>query len=338
MKKIHLKKGLLFSVVTILCCAFCTYGFFVAPSKVKEAKIKEDATKKIILNLWHLDTFEGGTGSRKQFILSSIRQFEKQNSGVIISVKQLTPYAYMQQEDVPDMVSFGVGVSVKNATPFNVKKEFLPGQINGKTYAVPWARGGYYLFSHKDVNGQTSFEKITVSNGEYSSPLTAFYLQGFSAETIVQKEPLSAYTDFVTGQTEVLLGTQRDLNRLAVKGVNVCVFPLESYSDLYQYLSITSDSPLKKAYAEKFIDFLTGEKMQKELSKIGMFSPYYKGKVTDDFLAYGQGVVPRQTLPAFTNYDLYQTIKNGFIGAKDLYSEQINIKNMLINLEKFSLI
>ncbi len=337
MKKIHLKKGLSFLVLTALCAFFCLYGFLVAPSKIKRAKIKQDKSSPVILNLWHLDTFEGGTGSRKQFILSAVRQFEKQNSGVIITVKQLSKTAYLEQSVAPDILSYGVGIEVENVSPITVQKEFLSGKINGKTYALPWARGGYYLFSHKEIDGRANFDKITVSDGEFTSPLTAFYLQGLSVNTILEKEPLTAYTDFVTGQTEVLLGTQRDLNRLAIKGLDVSIVPLNSYSDLYQYISVTTESQLKKAYAEKFIDFLTSEKVQLDLVKIGMFSPFYEMK-NDGNLQYGQGLVPKYTLPCFTDYQFYQTIKNGFKSAKDLTSEQINLKNLLINLEKISLI
>lgn len=337
MKKIHLKKGLVFLVLTTLCVCFCLYGFCVAPSKIKRPKITQDKSSPVILNLWHLDTFEGGTGSRKQFILSAIRQFEKQNDGVIISVKQLTKNGYLEQTTTPDILSYGVGIEVKNISPITVKKDFVSGEINGKTYALPWARGGYYLFSHQEISGRTSFDKITVSDAEYTSPLTAFYLLGFSAKTILEKEPLTAYTDFATGQTEILLGTQRDLNRLAVKGVDAFILPLDSYSDLYQYLSVTTDNQLKKAYAEKFIDFLTSEKVQLDLVKIGMFSPFYKMK-NDGNLCFGQELVPKYTLPCFTDYQLLQTIKNGFRHAKDLSGEQINLKNLLINLEKFSLI
>ena len=338
MKFLSIKKGIVKGICLALCIGVCAYGVLVSPSNVCGVKKGDKTSAPIILNLWHLDTFEGGTGSRKQFLLSVAREFEKQNDGVLISVREHTKNSLESQTQLPDILSYGVGVTPKNASKLTVDKGFSSGEINGETYALPWARGGYFLLSFSEIAGKVNFDTVTVSEGDFNTPQLAFYTAGFTAKKLVVKKPVDAYSDFITGQAKVLLGTQRDLNRLMQKGLAVYSLPIEEYSDLYQYISVTTTSQIKKSYAEKFINYLTSKSVQESLTKIGMYSPYYQKIYADGLIAVGQDIKPKYTLHAFTEYSVLVGVKKNFSGVEDFRAHEINIKKLLINLDKFSLI
>ena len=70
----------------------------------------------------------------------------------------------------------------------------------------------------------------------------------------------------------MLLGTQRDVHRLERRGVSVRVKPLGEFSDLVQYLSVTTTDGVKGGYAKKFLQHLRSQEVQKTLGDIGMIS------------------------------------------------------------------
>ena len=77
-----------------------------------EDKIDEGAVSTVLV-MWHVDTFEGGTGSRQDFLMKSAVEFEKQNNGVLVSVIKHTEESVHENFSrgiLPDMISFGVGV------------------------------------------------------------------------------------------------------------------------------------------------------------------------------------------------------------------------------------
>ena len=49
-----------------------------------------------VLDLWHVETFEGGSSSRKSWLNSVARQFEKANKGIYVCV---TTYTHQQAID-----------------------------------------------------------------------------------------------------------------------------------------------------------------------------------------------------------------------------------------------
>ena len=94
----------------------------------RDVTVKEDKNYSCILNLYHIDTFAGGTGSRQQFLLKVAYGFEKTRQGVLVNVVNLTPSGYIDKISngiVPDMVSYGVGIEVKNQVCFASKKDFF---------------------------------------------------------------------------------------------------------------------------------------------------------------------------------------------------------------------
>jgi hypothetical protein len=239
---------------------------------------------------------------------------------------------------LPDMVSYGVGIEVKNQVCFSSKKDFPSGNINGKLYSLPWARGGYYIFDKNPNNNgtlPTFFDKMIVSYTDYTSPFTALKLSNVKVNDVEILKDKEAYTEFLFSDNAVLLGTQRDLYRLQNSTTSFSVYPLKEYNDLFQYISVTSTDKLKTELAIKFIDYLVSDDIQAKLTSIRMFSPYLFNLYSNDFYALAE-----KTLPSYTPY---ASIGKGYQSFKDFSKEiflnpsidEFKIKNSLISLDKF---
>ena len=66
-----------------------------------------------ILELWNVDTFEGGSVSRTAFLQKRAMEFEKQHTGTFIMVQSMTleqVQLNIENGNLPDMISFGIGI------------------------------------------------------------------------------------------------------------------------------------------------------------------------------------------------------------------------------------
>ena len=247
---------------------------------------KKDASDKIfdkkeeykeVITVWHIDTFEGGKWSRREFLNYVAKRFEKKNVGVLIMVKSISKDGLVEsieKGELPDIISYGAGVDLVKLSEIQSDKKFTNGQVNKKQYALPWCKGGYVLFSNVEKQIDDEIEKILVSQSEYSQALLAFLSENLTAKKIEVLSPLEAYVQFVSGKVDYFLGTQRDVERLEMKGYSYKAKPLENFNDLYQYVSLTEKGSAKN-YTQKFINYLLSEEVQKELTKISMFSQFY---------------------------------------------------------------
>ena len=322
-------------IALVIVSIITVFGLTIGVNKIGEMDLSSDSsTYKGILNLWHVDTFEGGTWSRKQFILSVARQFESQNPGVLVSVKQHTIDSINSEleKGLPDLISFSTGINISGMSEL-----FLTSNdactLNGKTYAVPYLMSGYYIFSKVEIDGKTCFDKITVSDSDLTSPLTAFYASGYTANKITVKSPVNAFYDFCLGDSEVLVGTMRDANRIIANNLSVSVVPLNGYNDLYQYVSVTATSQIKKAYADKFVNLLISNEVQEKVSKLSILSPYVS-LYTDGLLKECEKISTTLTISAFTPTSVYKQIKNVVIDGKSDAVKELKDKNLFINLIK----
>ena len=249
------------------------FSLFFARSHISDGVIKTTDGYKAVLTVWQIDGFEGGKGSRRQFITDVSKKFEKDNLGVLVLVSSYTKESAeerMQKGEYPDVISFSLGVDVSNLKEINLKKETF-GKIGGKTYALPWCRGGYVLIENLLAKG----EKLIVSNAEYTQPFLSLYLNGLNFSDYAVKKPLDAYVDFTSGRAKYFLATQRDVIRLENRDLSVKITPLKEFSDLYQYVAITTTDDKKYQLSHKFIEHLLCEDVQLKLYKIGMCSPYF---------------------------------------------------------------
>lgn len=205
---------------------------------------------KGVIELWNVETFEGGSGSRESWLTNKSAKFEAKNSGLFVHVTTLTEAEAKQKladGQTFDIVCFsrGIGGVVKQyLAPLAVQTRnvndnmLLAGQFDGKQYALPLYAGAYCLFARTSQLAeadllsksltQTYTRKIGKNTVELSplvcgftaanSPLTALAMSGGQGNAAGISESVTqyqAYEQFVANKTAVtLLGTQRDLYRL----------------------------------------------------------------------------------------------------------------------------
>lgn len=328
-------------IITGLTLVFCLlFTVFIGKNKISESKVNDKPQEyKGILTMWQIDGFEGGTGSRKQFLLKVARGFEKANDGLLIMVTTQTLKGAtegLEQGQIPDIISYSNGTDIlKFLTKINVDRSISSCQIADKTYGTAWCRGGYVLISNpnltEEILPKTKIENLLVSKSEYTQPLTALSFENIQVGEIEVKEPMDAYIRFVSGKTPYFLGTQRDLVRLNNRGMSYNAYPLKEFNDLYQYVSVTSTNQLKKVYAEKFVDYLVSDKVQYKLSEIKMFSEYVNVEYDEEIYKDMQSIKNFKSLSAFSSQTELKELER--ISALYLsgQSEYINkIKNMLV--------
>ena len=272
-------------IIRIILIGICIFVLLFSPLVAYPKLIKAGEEKfagptyKGILELWQLDVFEGGSGSRADFLTKRAVKFEKENEGVLISVKRYTVSEAEEKfalGEYPDMISYGAGFdcalerAIEISVPKGVSDKYLKGGVyNGKQYAVPWCAGGYILIGR----GENSFSenKLSVNEGEYNLPMIGCLSAGLNYE-VTKGLSLNNYTDFVSGKQTLILGTQRDVVRVENKGLTIAYKSLSGFTDLLQYISVTADEGDKIIYCEMFIEFLLSEESQSRLTDIDMFS------------------------------------------------------------------
>lgn len=220
-----------------------------------------------VVRIWNVDTFEGGKGSRTNFLKSVAQGIQKRNENVYYIVTSYTvegaKYAF-EQGEFPDVLSFGIGLSQFAERSLPLKYRFAGGTLQGESRAYPWCRGGYYLFSLTEDFDETG--RVALSCGGENLSQVVAQMEGIVGEEV---DSVTAYTGFLGGKYRYLLGTQRDVCRFSVRGVNVYQKTLSAYCDLYQYISILSASKVENCNA--FLDELLTAGQEK-LAQIGMYS------------------------------------------------------------------
>ncbi len=251
---------------------------------------KGSNAEKRVIRVWNVDTFEGGKGSRTAFLKKTALRAENVNAGAYYLVSSYTPEGAQQalrEGDFPDVLSFGIGLSLGAEFSIPLPYSFPGGETEAGCLAVPWCRGGYALFSLDD--DFTAAGDVVISCGGKNLPQIAAALAGIKGE---ECDSLSAYVGFLDGKYRYLLGTQRDLCRFSARGLAVTLKPLEKYCDLYQYVSVLSAEKMQDCLA--FVNTLLSEEVQNSLTSIGMYPP--KGG-TDALSA----VNPEKTVSAFAS-------------------------------------
>ena len=268
---------------------------------------------KGVLELWNVETFEGGIGSREAWLINKAAKFEQANAGLFVHVTTLTVeqlQAKLLNDEQFDLICFSRGagsVIQERLAPISknmgfVKENFLlSAQMDGKQYAMPLYSGAYCLFARVEqlsaeqllTNAltQTYTRKVGKTTVElqplvcgftpYNSPLSALAMSGGKgkvsgiAESTTQYQ---AYEKFVGNRTAVtLLGTQRDIYRLSQKESNGKIeqlgfAALGGYTDLVQYIGVSTTAADKATACEEYISYLLSESTQSTLCNLSMFS------------------------------------------------------------------
>ena len=319
-------------------CAFIlifsiVFTIVIGKSKINENVILEDKKEyKTVLSLWHVDSFEGGSGSRKQFLLDASISFEKQNLGVLIMVTSMSLGALknnLSSGVYPDILSSGIGFCVSPTYSMSNDFSFYGGKVGDRIYAKPWCRGNYFLISKKpSVLDEKEIENLIVSQGENNLPILSLILDGIYSNNAKILPPQKAYSEFLNDKNGVLLGTQRDIVRLNQRGYVYYYKPLYAYNDLYQYFYVLTSDAKKGVYAEEFVQFIFGDSCQDRLSNLQMLS-LVKPVDCYEEIASAQNSPIQSTVSAFILPERIEEAKN--LCALALAGDK-NAENKLKNL------
>lgn len=264
-----------------ICCVLAV-SFYVCVFGIKKAKEFDIYNKKtaetVIYTVWQIETFEGGSVPRINYIKNIARGLEKQNPGVLFNIQSIDPnkLADQMKESVPDIISFGQGVGklilshlsefdTKN-NDFGIRSELLDaGKFNGKVFALAYIVSGYALFSHGEK--ETSIEYGTSGFISPEKAVTAPQkpLKNFGSQ-------FETYKNFVYHHDHALLGTARDVFRIdnlnTIGRTNASITPLDDYTDLVQYIAHTKVDDI----TNKFCSLMVSSENQAKLNDYHLFS------------------------------------------------------------------
>ena len=343
-----------FKIIFVLFCLFFLIisPFFVFNKSVYSLNLNEyftnDNTSKVVLNLYHIETFEGGTNSRSKYLEEIALRFNKTNKNCFIVVKTLTPEQLilnLQENNLPDLFSFGVGVGeyIKGFLT-NIDKNSqirsdlaVYGEIDNKVYAYPYILSGYLLISYENyINSESKdlsnylnnyiinnkeIKGFSISKGSNTLPILALSNNGinFTCDSYLTFDSsYEAYKSFISKNSVSLVGTLRDLarckNRENLGTIGALKYNyLGNYTDLIQYISVVdTQNSVKTMYSKQFAKFLTQSDNQSLLSKYGLFSVNGKSIYDGDYMAEFERVLQNklQSLNAFTSKEQLNLLEN----------------------------
>lgn len=263
-------KRILSFILSLFALLFCVlFALFGKPA----AKAPQEEEVGGILRLWHIDSFEGGKGSRASFLNRVAGKYEKGRDGLYIMVNGYTVEGAeeaLSKGACPDLLSFSCGVEGAAQICRALDVRFEGGVLGGACYAYPWCGGKYFLFCLENDFSSLSAENLLISDGGNNLPWVAACLHGVTGE-IQSADSTSAYVQFLNGKYKYLLGTQRDVCRFDTRGATVYRQELVEYGDLYQYIAVTAREEKDVAACTGFVNFLLSSEIQESLADIGMY-------------------------------------------------------------------
>ena len=316
--------------IGFFCGALCLLVIAVSPFLInKNETVKNES---VILTVWHIDGFEGGKGSRYTFLREVASDFSRQNKGVNILVSSYTQSGaneLIKKGKTADVTSYGgVGLDLQNYAQELSISGVDGGVVNGKRYAVSYLKGGYFVI--KKGNGGSD---IIISKGENLTPEIACLFSSVRANSYIIKSPLDAYTLFLTRKNATLIGTQRDIERLSNRNEEFTAEPINGYSDIYQYASVTTQKMENEYYARSFIEYLISKKVQEKVVKLKMLSVNKTGLYPDSvYLSALEKVDIQYTFSPFSDKITQNKVCESALSALNLggnYNEIINFIKQL---------
>ena len=92
-KPLFRKMGVLFSIIFLILFLVLTPTFIFDKSKFMvdvSSLLSKNNSQKQVLTLWHIETFEGGSGNRAKYLEKVAQNFNKNQKNCFINVKSLT--------------------------------------------------------------------------------------------------------------------------------------------------------------------------------------------------------------------------------------------------------
>lgn len=237
------------------CLCVCAVAGGCVAAFVNYADGEEDDSLQV-LTLWQIDSFEGGRGSRAEYLRSLAHDFAK-TANVYIEVTALSSDAARTNISagvVPDIISYGAGF-------YGIESLVSEG------YGKAWCRGAYCLIALSGTDfSSVSTANTVINEGKDNLVSVAALFSGLQGADYAA--PTSAYVSLISGEYDFLLGTQRDVIRLQTRGESFEVKPLTEFNDLYQYISVLTRDGEKAAVAEEYINYVLSH--GESLTRIGM--------------------------------------------------------------------
>lgn len=237
------------------CLCVCAVAGGCVAAFVNYADGEEDDALQV-LTLWQIDSFEGGRGSRAEYLRSLAQDFAKA-ANVYIEVTALSSGAARTNISagvMPDIISYGAGF-------YGIESLVSEG------YGKAWCRGAYCLIALSGTDfSSVSTANTVINEGKDNLVSVAALFSGLQGADYAA--PTSAYVSLISGEYDFLLGTQRDVIRLQTRGESFEVKPLTEFNDLYQYISVLTRDGEKAAVAEEYINYVLSH--GESLTRIGM--------------------------------------------------------------------
>lgn len=280
-------------ILLLLLVAVCIATPIMATCRKQNAVSEERGMQ--VLTLWQIDSFEGGKGSRAQYLQNKANEFFD-GENCYLTVASLSADAArknMKVGNIPDIISYGAGF-------YGLDK-----YVNACDFAYKsWCRGGYCILSLTDNDFKDVDEANTVINeGKDNLTKTCALLCGVEGAHF--ESSTSAYVSLINGKYKYLLGTQRDIFRLKTRGVSFSVKPITVFNDLYQNISILTNG--EKYYnCLKFINWLIEN--NNDLAKVGMI--FDKKNIYDDEMQCMQDVSFDCTIKGFVSQSYLNEINS----------------------------
>lgn len=292
MKKIKNIKYLFSLSISILLISYLVLApFFVFPhifALQNEINKNEELDYTGIVELWNVDTFEGGSISRAYWLEEVAIKFEKENRGVFVVVQNMNLEQLilnLNNNNCPDMISFGLGAGgfltdmlTDLNTDFSIRADLQnAGKYNGNCLAIPYLMGGYSIITVQNGGKQ----KLGVGLNSNTCPLLTLFFNEINFDNLFESNlnvnSFNCYDYYLKNNFNVLLGTQRDVyrvNRRVEKGMMTeqnFAF-LQGFTDLVQYIGVTKKADEKTEICKLFVENLLQTQTQESLKNINMFS------------------------------------------------------------------
>jgi len=277
MKWIKKNWAKVFSAVLIVIISVYVLSFGTKKARNYEV-LKGKEKQQNIYTIWHVETFEGGGKPRIDYLKKIARDLENQDETILFMIKSIDARDLQNLLETanPDIMSFGYGVG-KTILPylvnfdktFNVRDELISsGSFNKKLYAVPYIVSGYALFNHSMQS-----KEFHVGKTDYTSPEDIYNKLNLNPTEL--ETQYEAYKNFVYDKNVQLLGTGRDLFRINnlnnIGRTNAMITPIDSYTDLIQYIGISNNN----LNCKKFVEMALSDNYQNSLVDYSLFSSKY---------------------------------------------------------------
>ena len=306
-KTFFIKKFLRCVCLLLLIFIVANASVFIMLVVKNNSYVKKTGPNVIVLELWNIDSFDGGNYSKSVFLERVANRFYMKNKNVCVVIKNLTKESFESLKGAgvcPDIISCAPDVFE------NVKNNFCLSELNDVNgvkacvvdgdcvVGVPWCVGAYFMFStnerlyglkcdkkdmlknclnlgfEKKMKNRVKIIKSLTYGGVYEQPEKALKCYGFDVVSF-DKTAYDAYVEFLNGDATILVGTQRDycrlMSRVNFQGGVICEI-LSRFNNLFQYISIVSTDSEKVSVCQKFIQELMSVNVQKNMRDFGMFS------------------------------------------------------------------